>query len=552
MVNLELLGSLIVRGDRSTGEGVLRALALELATSRWAEEFELTLVGFGAELERFPRVHTDGDVPAVVQDLCRRQISTRARLRSAGFGSVAEARAMTRTDRWEPLVVICGPTVADDEVDQLVDAGAHPDLGMVVVGPGSGGDGSRGDGSGGHSPDTDSPTADSSDGDPSGVDRSAPPSGAVVWTSDHEGATLDLLKTVVEAQTVEADELAAVDALLRTASSREPALVSEEPYVHLPVPLPRVAAPEPTAHRPGTVPGPPGPPDPGPAEDQVGTTPSTPASPGPGQRGSPEERLAAALAPWREQPGLVDVAVLGPIDIRGAAREFTRAWARELVVYLAMHPSGASNDTWATALWPDRLMAPSSLHSTASVARRALGHDAQGNDHLPRGHGRLVLGPSVRTDWAQFVALADSDDPVLWRAALSLVRGRPFDGLRSSDWPILEGIAPSIESSIVDLAGRLSGACLRAGDPRGAEWAARQGLVVSPYDERLYRMLLRAADAAGNPAGVEAVMDELVSLVADDVEPYDSVHPSTMELYRSLTRRRRDRGTGPGRDGRQR
>jgi hypothetical protein len=33
-------------------------------------------------------------------------------------------------------------------------------------------------------------------------------------------------------------------------------------------------------------------------------------------------------------------------------------------------------------------------------------------------------------------------------------------------------------------------------------------------------------------------MSELIRLVADDVEPFDSVHPSTMDLYRSLTRRK--------------
>ena len=36
----------------------------------------------------------------------------------------------------------------------------------------------------------------------------------------------------------------------------------------------------------------------------------------------------------------------------------------------------------------------------------------------------------------------------------------------------------------------------------------------------------------GNPAGVESVMSELIRLVADDIEPFDSVHPSTMDLYR--------------------
>jgi len=218
--------------------------------------------------------------------------------------------------------------------------------------------------------------------------------------------------------------------------------------------------------------------------------------------------------------------------------KFTRAWAKELVVYLAMHPNGVTNEAWATALWPDRLMAPSSLHSTASVARRSLGRARSGIDHLPHSHGRLTLADTVGTDWDRFVVLADSDDPHSWRLSLEMVRGRPFEGLRSSDWPILEGIGPAIESAVVDLSGRLAGACLSRGDPREAEWAARKGLLVSPYDERLYRMLMRAADLGGNPAGVEAVMSELVKVVGDDIEPLDSVHPSTMELYRSLTRRR--------------
>jgi len=234
----------------------------------------------------------------------------------------------------------------------------------------------------------------------------------------------------------------------------------------------------------------------------------------------------------------VEVAVLGRVEIRGAARPFTRAWAVELIAYLAMHPGGADNEIWTTALWPDRVMAPSSLHSTVSVARRSLGTARDGSDHLPRAHGRLALGPSVGTDWDRFVALSASDDTRAWRDALGLVRGRLFEGLRSSDWTVLDGTAPSMESAIVDLSGRLAGACLRAGDPTGAEWSARRGLVVSPYDERLYRMLLRAADAAGNPSGVEAVMAELVRVVADEIEPVESVHPSTLALYRTLSRRR--------------
>jgi DNA-binding SARP family transcriptional activator len=231
------------------------------------------------------------------------------------------------------------------------------------------------------------------------------------------------------------------------------------------------------------------------------------------------------------------VRVLGPIEVSGAARTFTRAWALELVVYLSMHPRGVSNERWATALWPDRVMAPASLHSTASAARRSLGSDPSGDDLLPRARGRLALSEGVQTDWDRFNTLARSDRPANWKGALALIRGRPFEGLRSPDWVVLEGIAATVEAVAVDLVCRYAEHCLGNFDAKDAEWAARQGLRVSPYDERLYRILLRAADIAGNPAGVEAVMAELVRLVADEVEPFDAIHPDTADLYRALSRR---------------
>jgi DNA-binding SARP family transcriptional activator len=182
-------------------------------------------------------------------------------------------------------------------------------------------------------------------------------------------------------------------------------------------------------------------------------------------------------------------------------------------------------------------MAPSSLHSTASAARRALGCDEDGRDYMPRGHGRLILSSAVSSDWNALRVAAASPDHRAWRRGLELIRGRPFEGIRSNDWVLLEGILAEIESTSVDLASRYADACLVRGDPEAASWAARQGLRVSAYDERLYRVLMRAADAAGNPAGVESTLDELVTLIAEDVEPFDAVHPETLELYQSLSRR---------------
>jgi DNA-binding SARP family transcriptional activator len=238
------------------------------------------------------------------------------------------------------------------------------------------------------------------------------------------------------------------------------------------------------------------------------------------------------------QEAEIEVRVLGPVDIVGAAKPFTRAWALELVVYLSFHRRGASTEKWATALWPDRIMAPASLHSTASAARRALGSSSSsGEDHLPRSHGQLLLGSSVATDWDRFVRLSKSDQPDQWRGALELVRGRPFEGLRAYDWALLEGISAMIESEVVDVATRYGELCISHGDASGAEIAARRGLRSSPYDERLYRVLLKAANLKGNPAGVESVMAELIHLVSEGVEPFDAVHPETLELYRSLSRR---------------
>ena len=480
MVNLEALGSLVIEGEVEERDEVVRALALELATSRWGGHFELVLVGFGAELERFDGVQSTSEVAELVRALCRRRIEAHQALASAGYRSFGEGRLLDGSDRWDPIIVICGANVDDSDVVELLDAGCDPQAGMAVVAAGS----------------------------RQGATHS------VSFSGNGSPSSLELLGSVVFPQRVEVGELADVSALLEVAAGRESVLSSDEPYVHLTVPMPAPSRPVPplatgAASRESVPP---------PERSTDGSPPQDPGDDG-------------------EADGQVLVKVLGPVEIVGADREFTRAWAKELVVYLSMHPHGSTNEAWATALWPDRLMAPSSLHSTASVARRALGKGPDGIDHLPRCHGRLQLSPTVMTDWARFSSLAESNGPAQWKSALQLVRGRPFEGLRSSDWPILEGIGPAIEASVVDLSGRLAGACLAAGDSRGAEWSARKGLLVSPYDERLYRMLMRAADLGGNPAGVESVMAELVRLVADDVEPFDSVHPSTIDLYRSLTRR---------------
>ncbi len=509
MANLEPLGSLAIDGDSRAGEDFVRALSLELATSYWAGQFDTVLVGFGSEFERFPRTMSLPYTDQIVDDLEDRARRGRNMLQRAGLNSYAEARCWGSRGQWEPLVVICGPAVARRAILDIVEIAADPACGAVVVAVG--------------------PVATALH--------------TLRITADRIRTSMRLLGSVVEPQLIDSAELKEVGALIDMASNRQSVARAIAPYdlltIRLPEPEPEPESEPDSDQNAGAGETGAGDVEPPPlvlpaslSPDRVGSRSSLPSFV------APAESTGRGREPEECDAVEVEVAVLGPIEVRGALRSFTRAWAKELVVYLAMHPKGVTNEAWATALWPDRLMAPSSLHSTASVARRALGQNREGEDHLPRSHGRLCLAPTVGTDWDRFVALCEADSPRCWRAAIGLVRGRPFEGLRASDWPVLEGIAPAIEATVVDLSGRLAGASLRIGDTGLAEWAARKGLLVSPYDERLYRMLMRIADASGNPAGVEATMAELVRLVADDVEPLDSVHPSTLALYRSLSRRR--------------
>lgn len=85
---------------------------------------------------------------------------------------------------------------------------------------------------------------------------------------------------------------------------------------------------------------------------------------------------------------------------------------------------------------------------------------------------------------------------------------------------------------VVETALRGAAAALRAGRGHDAEWVIRRALRVSPYDERLYRGLLRAVDAEGNRLGLRRTMAGLQRLAATAGET--SLHPQTMALYREL------------------
>jgi len=232
----------------------------------------------------------------------------------------------------------------------------------------------------------------------------------------------------------------------------------------------------------------------------------------------------------------IAVRVLGPVQVDGLGESIERSRRlTELIVYLAFHPEGCTGEALGAALWPERRLSAQTLSNRLHEARRVLGTTHDGRPRLLRTDGRHLLTEDVWTDWSRFEALTCAgSEPANWRHAMSLVRGRPFEGLSQGDWTVLEGMASDMEAAIVDVALQLGEHHLDHGDALGAEWTLRRGLVVAPWDERLYRLLMRASHISGNRGGLESVLRSFAEALSFEGDPIDAVHPETAALYREL------------------
>jgi DNA-binding SARP family transcriptional activator len=213
----------------------------------------------------------------------------------------------------------------------------------------------------------------------------------------------------------------------------------------------------------------------------------------------------------------------------------------EAVAYLALREAAVDREDLESALFPEGVGAARTVHNTVSSAR-----DLVGADLFPTAEGgRYELSERVVTDYGLFcelVAQADeTEDPARaadrLAGALSLVRGEPFVGVgRGYAW--VGAHRGMIVAQVIDAADELAEIRLALGDWRAAEWAARQGLRAFPADERMYRLLMRTARAAGNLPGVQRAFRELCDVIADPevgVEPEDTLHPETVTLFEELT-----------------
>ncbi|MFG2894896.1 LysM peptidoglycan-binding domain-containing protein [Streptomyces sp. NPDC048248] len=240
------------------------------------------------------------------------------------------------------------------------------------------------------------------------------------------------------------------------------------------------------------------------------------------------------------------VRMLGPVDIEGTQGTIESKRKRtciELAAWLVLHPN-LDHHAVDEAMWPGRDTARKYRNATVSRLRTWLGTDQDGNPFFPpiatTSDARYALAPAVDSDWHHFqrltAAATQSPGPqaaAQLRAALELVRGRPFSGVNSRRYAWAEHQAQDMISAIVDASADLAEHCLAQGDPRGALWAATKGLDAAPEMENLYRILFRTYAALGDWDALERAAEKLDTL---NMELGVDMEESTAEILAQLSK----------------
>jgi nucleoid-associated protein YgaU len=548
LVDLEHCGSLAVTGDEAATTAVLAALATELATSVWADDLQVTLVGCLPELPDglgTGRLRHVTGLDELLRVLERRSAAVRASLASAGAPDLQHARTATghrHGDSWTPEIVLLSQPLAPADRERL-QALLHdlPRAGLAAV---TTGDSSL------------SEWTLSLDAVDSGMDDDVAvlaPVGLALrpqrLTDRDLTQLLDLLAvTDLPAHPAEdgtfidlvADEPTLADlgtqlihhgtgeTDLRAGNTR-PSL-SVPPEDHSPAPATAEVEQEgrplyeaiPTGHI---------------DEDELG----------PGPAGRPADSEEPAGAPGHRPPPLVQL--LGSVELlhpRGTVERSKQRQLTEIAAYLCLHP-GRDHTHLSEAIWPGARTLDNTRNTALSKLRKWLGTNTDGEDYVPRVlDDGYRLHPDVRSDWQLWHELLPDGpaaaDTAALTAALELIQDRPFAGTNPRRYAWAERHRQDMISAIVDAAHELAHRALLEGNAPLARHAAAAGLQADPGAELLWRDALRAEWLAGDLTGLTTTADRL-SALADELG--DDLESETLELLDELLNRRSRQTAAP-------
>lgn len=252
-----------------------------------------------------------------------------------------------------------------------------------------------------------------------------------------------------------------------------------------------------------------------PEPEQAGTTghaflPASAPSTEPGGHGVPQAPHKPTPSDSNvvgDDPGAPEINVLGALQVSGVTSSGHGPKVAELAALIYLRP-GRTADTLCAAMDPASPWSTRTLQSRLSELRSRFGTAPDGQPYLPRPSNGYTFHPGVRSDWALFQHLATqglasapaTGIPDL-ETALSLVRGKPFDG---QNYPWAHSVQQDMLSRIIDVAHTLATWHTDQENPDldAARHAVLRGLDIDETAEVLYRDWMMIEWAAGNTTGI--------------------------------------------------
>lgn len=214
----------------------------------------------------------------------------------------------------------------------------------------------------------------------------------------------------------------------------------------------------------------------------------------------------------------------------------------EPIAYVYLHP-GRSTTEFKAAM-SGRTSKPDEL---GSRARRYLGTAPDGSRLFPPGTRDgttrfYALHPHVYSDWAHYQSLIaggiNTAPTADLTSALKLIRGRPLASVPAGMWRWAHSWREEAIATIVDTAHELAERHLSRGDITQARWAVRQGRMVDELTEILARDEIRLERIAGNHSRVKRLTEQIILVAHENrVQP----DPETVELLHEIRDGRRRR-----------
>ncbi|XAS69910.1 LysM peptidoglycan-binding domain-containing protein (plasmid) [Micrococcaceae bacterium Sec5.7] len=498
LVDLEQIGALNLAGDPEMTEGALTAIAIELACSKWSEELRVSVVGFASELPsafNTGRVRHIKNIQELVSDLEARAKTDSLLLEELDLNSSHDARISSKSqDPWPPEIILLAQLPDEETTARLAALIQNvPRVGIAAI--------TQGHLAGEWSLDI-------------GKDRMAKllPAGIELQAQVVAGANYTNILSVLRS-TIEEPQPA-------------PHVVPEIKVAAV-VATPAIAEPETSPELSPVI------------------VPDSPASLIDIDRR--KNRPAPAAEEIRiELPDAPFVRVLGNVRVENAhgvhpatVKGASVARATEVIAFLALHRN-QSTEEYDQNIHPNNVMTANKRNPLITRARKWLDSTGDGQDYLVKFDvaKSYTLLDTVRTDWDVFQELVgpdplDASDARL-EAALELVTGQPFQGIRSGRgaWGWAELDQQKMIAAISDVAYEVAERAKETGNPALMLKAALRGTMVNPSSEIHKRHKLLAYAMSEDQEG----FNRTVQQIFDQCEAMEEEAPEqeTLDLINQL------------------